>query len=250
MSELLLREDRGPVRILTLNRLSKRNAFDSELAAAFRAALEEDAPEIRAIVVTAAGDFFTAGADLNLFVEAAKGNRDSVRPVGTLYEPLRSSTKPVIAAVQGHAIGMGVTILPHFDLVYAAEEATFVAPFTRLGIVVEFGGSYTLSRLIGHQRAREMLLRGKPIDAKTAEKWGLVTRVFPRAQLLDAAILAGMDIAESAEIAIEQCRDLLDYGVDASFEQAIAREDEILGTRYGSPENVAAIDAFLARKRA
>lgn len=178
----LLVEDVGPVRILTLNRPEKRNAFDSSIADGLWTELaraSEDAG-CRAVVVTGAGELFTAGVDVSVFLGMQGGDIEAFRKLGFLHEPIRACTKPTIAMVQGPAVGMGVTLLPHFDLVYAADHATFMVPFVKLGLLVEFGGSFTLPRLIGLSRTKELVLRGKPIDARTASEWGLVTRVFPR----------------------------------------------------------------------
>lgn len=253
MTDVLLTTDHGPVRVLTLNRPEKKNSFDIALTDALWGALERasDDAGVRAVVVTGAGDLFSAGADVNLFLAAGSGAVDpaALSRVARLSEPLRACKKPVIAAVQGNAVGMGVTMLPHFDLVYAAEEATFLVPFTKLGLVVEYGGSFTLPRLIGHQRTRELLLRAKPIDAKTAEHWGLVTRIFPRARLTDEVLAIARDVAEQPPGAVLECRRLVDKGEQSSMQAAMDEENRVLATRYGSEENVAAVMAFLSRKR-
>lgn len=253
MTDVLLSHDHGPIRVLTLNRPEKKNSFDLALTEALWAALERasDEPGVRAIVVTGAGDLFSAGADVNLFLAAGSGAIDPVAlsRVARLHEPLRASKKPVIAAVQGHAVGMGVTMLPHFDLVYAAEEATFLVPFVKLGLVVEYGGSFTLPRLIGHQRARELLLRGTPLDAKTAELWGLATRVFPRARLMDEVLAIASDIAQQPPGAVLESRRLVEKGLEASMQVAIDEENRVLASRYGSEENVAAVMAFLSSRK-
>jgi enoyl-CoA hydratase/carnithine racemase len=250
---VLLTVDHGAVRVLTLNRPEKKNAFDLALTDALWWGGEpaRARPPVRAVVVTGAGDLFTAGADVNLFLAAANGSLGGgdVTRVGRLNEPLRACEKPVIAAVQGNAVGMGVTMLPHFDLVYASDEATFMVPFVRLGLVVEYGGSFTLPRLIGHQRTRELLLRGKPIDARTAELWGLVTRTFPRDSLLLEAVSIASDIAAQPAGAILECRRLVERGEERTLTDAIVAEGNVLASRYGSQENVEAVMAFLSRKR-
>lgn len=255
MSEdVLLSEDRGPIRILTLNRPEKKNAFDLALTDALWLCLEAASadPSVRVVIVTGSGDLFSAGADVNLFLQAGSGAIDPVAlsRVARLYEPLRACQKPVIAAVQGNAVGMGVTMLPHFDLVYAAEHATFLVPFVKLGLVVEYGGSFTLPRLIGHQRTREMLMRAKPIDARTAEEWGLVTRTFPREKLLDEVLAIATDIAAQPPGAVLECRKLVEKGEQTpSIAPVYEEENRVLATRYGSEENVAAVMSFLSRKR-
>lgn len=252
MADVLLSADHGAVRILTLHRPEKKNAFDVELADALWTALDAASADdsVRCVIVTAMGDTFTAGADVSLFLEAANPqSKVDISRVARLHEPLRACTKPVIAAVQGPAIGMGVTILPHFDLVYASERATFLVPFVRLGLVVEYGGSFTLQRLIGHQRAREMLLRARPLDATTAERWGLVTRVFREGTLLDDVLAIALDVASHPPGASAECRRLMEQGMVGTLDDAIEEENRALALRYGSPENVDAVMAFLQRKK-
>lgn len=253
MTDVLLSHDHGPIRVLTLNRPEKKNSFDLALTEALWSALEGASEDgaVRAVVVTGAGDLFSAGADVNLFLAAGSGAIDPVAlsRVARLHEPLRACTKPVIAAVQGNAVGMGVTMLPHFDLVYAAEEATFLVPFVKLGLVVEYGGSFTLPRLIGHQRTRELLLRSRPIDARTAELWGLATRVFPRARLMDEVLAIASDVAQQPPGAVLECRRLVEKGAEASLQGAIDEENRVLATRYGSEENVGAVMAFLGSRK-
>jgi enoyl-CoA hydratase len=241
-------EDKGLVRVVTLKRPEKKNAFDLSLTESLWSALEHASTDdaIKVVVVTGFGDYFSAGADVNVFLGATDGD---ISKIGRLYEPLRACKKATICAVNGPAIGMGVTILPSFDLVYAADTATFTVPFMRLALGVEYGGSYHLTRLMGHQRARELILRGKAIDAATAERWNLVTRVLPKASLMDDVLAIANDVAAQPEGAVLACRRVLDYGLEHDFEAAIAEENRVLSTRYGSEENVTAVMAFLNRKK-
>lgn len=252
MSDRLLIADRGPVRILTLNRPEKRNAFDLALARALwdglDAAGRDDA--VRAVVVTGHGPYFSAGVDVNVFVGMSGAPGDDVAMLARLHEPIVSCAKPTIAAIQGPAVGMGVTLLPHFDLVYAAHEATFMVPFMRLGLGVEFAGSFHLTRAMGLSRAKELVLRGKPIDAETAAQWNLVTRVVSGGGVLEAAIETATDIAAHPAGAVRDARAVLNAGLQtASWPAAMEEENRVLSTRYGSPENVEAVMAFLSRKK-
>lgn len=251
--EPLLIEDRGPVRILTLNRPEKKNAFDLAMGEALTGALAaaRDDEAVKVVVVTAAGDAFSAGVDVTVFLQAGQGGDQpfDVRPIMALHETLRSFPKPLIAAVQGKAVGMGVTLLPHFDLVYASKGATFLTPFVRLGIVLEYGSSFTLPRLIGRQHTNELILRAKPIDAHIAEEWGLVTRTFASDELLDAVLEVANDIASCPQGAVRASKQLILQGEEAAFAESVQRENEALSTRYGSPENIEAVTAFLSRKK-
>jgi len=241
-------EDRGFVRVLSLKRPEKKNAFDLALVETLWSALEHASEDrsIHVVVLTGLGDYFSAGADVNLFLGGTEGD---ISKVARLYEPLKACKKTTIAAVNGPAIGMGVTMLPHFDMVYAADHATFMVPFMRLALGVEYAGSYHLTRSMGHQRARELLLRGKAIDATTAEKWGLVNRVFPRASLMDEVLAIASDVAAQPPGAVLACRRVLDKGLEGTFDQAILAENDVLATRYGSEENQAAVMAFLASRK-
>lgn len=239
----------GGVRILTLSRPEKKNAFDvpqaRQLWHAIEAAAADDA--VRVVALTAEGDYFSGGADLNVFLSVGSTAPDDLMKLGRLWAPLRACAKPTVAIVQGHCVGMGVTILPHFDLVYAADHATFRTPFVELGLVLEYGSSEALPRLIGPQRTKELVLRAAPIDAATAAAWGLVTRTFPAATLRAEALAIASEIAAMPPGAIAECKRLIDR--PGTFEEATQAEDAVLATRYGSKENVEAVQRLMARRK-
>lgn len=252
MSETRVKqEDVGAVRVLTFSRPEKKNAFDVEQAeqvwAAIDAADADDAVQV--IAVTAEGDYFSAGADVSMFMNIGSLDPTKLAKVARVYEPLRACRKPTVAIVQGHCVGMGVTVLPHFDLVYAADHVNLTTPFVKLGLVLEYGSAHTLSRLIGVQRAKELILRAAPLDAVTAAEWGLVTRVFPASRLRQEAMAIATDIAENPAGAVGESKRLIDRGQALSFDETTKAEDEVLATRYGSEENVKAVMALMARKR-
>jgi enoyl-CoA hydratase/carnithine racemase len=252
MSETRVRaEDRGAVRLLTLSRADKKNAFDVEMATQLWSAIEaaQADPSVRVVAVTAEGDYFSGGADLNIFLNIGGLDPADVKKVARLYEPLRACTKPTMAIVQGHCVGMGVTLLPHFDLVYAADHVTFTTPFVKLGLVLEYGSAYTLSRLIGLSRAKELILRATPLDARTAADWGLVTRTFAAGELSANALAIAEELAANPPAAVAESKRLLDRGMELGFDATTEAEDAVLMTRYGSDENVRAITALMARKK-
>jgi enoyl-CoA hydratase/carnithine racemase len=244
-------EDHGAVRVLTLNRPEKKNAFSPALANALTDALVGAAEDdgVRVVVVTAAGDTFSAGVDVSVFLQMGQGEAPDVSKLTSLHETLRRFPKPLIAAVQGKAVGMGVTLLPHFDMVYAAKGATFLTPFVRLGLVLEYGSSFTLPRLLGRQRANDLILRGKPIDSAVAEEWGLVTRTFASDELLEATLEVASQIAANPVRAVTESKRLLLAGEEAAFAESCQRENEVLAQCYGSEENLQAVQAFFARKK-
>lgn len=242
--------DEDGVRLLTLTRPEKKNAFDvaqaTQLWDAIEAAAADDS--VRVIALTAEGDYFSGGADLNVFLNVGSIDPRDLAKVGRFYEPLRACPKPTVAIVQGHCVGMGVTILPSFDLVYAADHVTFRTPFVELGLVLEYGSSHTLSRLIGPQRAKELVLRAAPLDAATAADWGLVTRLFSADALEHEAMAIAKEIAAKPPGAVAQCKALLDAGLETTFEVAARAEDDVLASRYGSKENVEAVMALMSRR--
>lgn len=245
-------EDRDGVRTLTLDRPEKKNAISPELADDLHAALDAAAGDggVRVAVVRGAGDAFCAGADVNVFLAISRGEMEGPLKVGNLHRHLRAFPKPLVAAVHGQAVGMGVTLLPHFDMVYAADDASFLTPFVRLGLVLEFGSSFTLSRLIGRQRANELILGARPIDAGTAERWGLVNRVFPAGELAARVGEIAANLAALPPSAVAACKRLIREGEESTLDRAIEREDAELARRYGSEENVRAVQAFLASRQA
>ncbi len=249
--ENLLVSDEAAVRTLTLNRPHKKNAVSPELATDLRDALGAAAVDeaVRVVVINGAGDSFCAGADMGVFLAIGRGELEGPKRVGTLHQHLCAFSKPLIAAVHGQAVGMGVTLLPHFDMVYAADDATFLTPFVRLGLVLEFGSSFTLPRLIGRQRTNELILGARPLDAATAADWGLVNRVFPAEDMMGRVSTLAAELAALPPIALASCKRLIRQGEESSLEASIAREDETLEQFYGSPENLRAVEAFLESRR-
>lgn len=247
--ENVLVEDRGAVRILTLNRAAKKNAFNIALATDLTHALNEANGEsgVRVVVLTAAGDTFSAGVDLKMFSEMSGGG--DVSMVTTIEQQLLKMQKPILAAVNGRAVGMGVTLLPFFDMVYAADDASFTTPFVKLGIVLEYGSSYLLPRLIGRQRTNELILRATPIDARTAEAWGLVTRVFPKAALLDEVMKVANDVAGNGPNSVRKCRELIAAGQNSTLQESIDREWNVLMGCYSSEEFATSIMKFAAKPK-
>ena len=183
MTEVIV-ERAGPVLEITLNRPEKKNALTRAMYQAVVDAFgsADHDPAIRAVIVTGAGDTFTAGNDIKDFQSRATAN--AAIGGSAFLTALSSLTKPLIAAVNGAAIGVGTTMLAHCDLVIAAQSARFVMPFTSLGLVPEAASSLLFPRLLGHQRASALLLLGEPMDAATAKEWGFVNQVVADEDLM------------------------------------------------------------------
>src|SRR5437660_5732480 len=183
----IITERSGSILRVQLNRPTKRNAMTSSmyvtLADSVRAAADDEA--VRVVLWHGAGDSFCAGNDVEDFLKNPPGPGES--PQARLMNALINFDKPLLAAVQGAAIGGGTTMLTHCDFVYAGETAKFQMPFINLGLVPEFGSSCSVPMRIGHLRAAELILLGLPFDARRAAELGLVTRVVPDPKVLATA---------------------------------------------------------------
>lgn len=238
--------------VLTLawNRPQRKNAFDEQMwresAAALRDARTDD--RVRAVVVTGTGEAFSAGQDLG---EMAKPPRSDEGPgFPRFMDELVAFDKPLLAAVNGVGVGIGLTFLLHCDVVWMAEEARLRAPFVTLGVVPEAASSYLLPLQLGHQRAAELLYTAEWIDAARAVELGLATRALPRARLLPELQALATRIAAQPLGALRHTKRLLLVVRSEGIRGARAREDDAFRVRVGSPENVEALKAFLEKRPA
>jgi len=249
MSEHILVSRTGSVCEVRLNRPEKRNAITfamyQALGEALRAAQADEA--VRAVLLSGAGAGFCAGNDLQDFLSGPAFT--PAHPVLALLRTLATFGKPLLAAVHGQAVGIGVTMLLHCDLVVATRNAQLSMPFVALGLVPEAGSSLLLPRLVGQQRAAELLLLGKPVDAATAERFGLVNRVVEEEALLDEARKLALAVATQPVGALSATRRLL-RGDPAELLARIDEEARIFGAQLQSEEFRAGIRAFLSRGRA
>ena len=248
MTEVIV-ERAGPVLEITLNRPEKKNALTGAMyqavVAGFRTA--DGDPAIRVVLLTGAGDTFTSGNDIKDFqARAAINEATHASPFLTALSSLK---KPLVAAVNGAAIGVGTTMLAHCDLVIAAQSARFVMPFTSLGLVPEAASSLLFPRLIGHQRASAMLLLGDAIDADTARDWGLVYQVVADAELLTVARSVASRLATLPPEAVRQTKDLMKNG-HPDVAGRIEQELLLFRDRLRSPEATEAFQAFVEKREA
>ena len=191
---------------------------------------------------------FSAGSDLNDFLHAAQ-HMEGLRPaVGRFLRGLVHTEKPVVAGVQGVAVGIGMTMLLHFDYVVAATNARFSAPFAKLGVVPEAGSSLLAPRLMGARRAFALLVMGRPMDAEEAKAVGLVNIVVPPGEVEDEVMKAAREIAALPAEAVAVSRRLI-HGSPAEIMKRTIEEAEIFRARLRSPEARAAFEQFLSRKR-
>ncbi len=248
MSEILT-ERSGSVLRITLNRPAKKNAMTSSMYVSMAEILNDAAKDDEVLVVLwdGAGDSFSAGNDLEDFLKNPPGPGES--PQAQLASALLNFDKPLIAAVQGVAIGGGTTLLTHCDFVFAGESARFQLPFVNLGLVPEFGSSWSLPARSGHIRAAELILLGQPFDAKVAAEIGLVTRVVPDEKLLATATATAEKLAAKPPAALQACKRLMKHSQREQIAQAIKVENEEFASRVRSAEAKEAFTAFIQKRR-
>jgi enoyl-CoA hydratase/carnithine racemase len=245
----IVTERSGSILRVQFNRPSKKNAMTSAMYITMAELLNNAAKDdgVRVVLWHGAGDSFCAGNDLEDFLKNTMGPGDS--PQSRLIEALINFDRPIVAAVQGFAIGGGTTMLTHCDFVYAGESAKFQMPFINLGLVPEFGTSYSIPARIGYLRAAELIELGLPFDAQRAGELGLVTRVVPDQKLLATATETAQKLAEKPTIALQACKRLMRQPVRAQLEQAAKLENEEFSVRVRSADAKEAFTAFIEKRR-
>ncbi|HUR41353.1 MAG TPA: enoyl-CoA hydratase [Verrucomicrobiae bacterium] len=250
MTDLIRVEKRDRIVLLTIDRPDKKNALMDKmyraLAAEIRKADADD--EVRALVLTGVADSFTAGNDMVDFLNQ-KGTFETTGAHEFMLA-LYDFRKPALAAVNGMAIGVGVTLLLHCDISYAAESATFRMPFVSIGIAPEFHSSYLLPMMMGHARASELLLTGEKFDARKAHECGIVNAVVPDAEVLSRTMAKARQLAEQPPATLRACKKLLRDAVREPAMAAFNREIVQLNAMIrNNPEATEAMTAFMQKRK-
>jgi enoyl-CoA hydratase/carnithine racemase len=247
MSDIVT-ERSGSILDILLNRPAKKNAMTSSMYLAMTDLLDGAAKDddIRVVLWHGAGDSFSAGNDLEDFMKNPPGPGES--PQARLINALIDFEKPIVAAVQGVAIGGGTTMLGHCDFVYAGESTRFQVPFVNLALVPEFGSSYLFPLRFGYVRAAELVLLGQPFNASRAAGLGLVTRIVPDQQVLATASETARQLAAKPAHALQACKRLMKRAVREQLEHAVKVENEEFAVRVTSAEAKQAFAAFFAKR--
>ena len=247
-----LRLDRAPngVVTLTMNRPAKKNAMNAtmfdELLAAFREV--DRSPSDRVLVITGAGDAFCSGADLGDRSHDTRHALQRLHWVGDVALALHRIPKPVIAKVNGVAVGAGLNLALGCDLIVASEAARFSEIFARRGLTIDFGGSWVLPRLVGMHRAKELAFFADIISAKEAAEMGLVNRVVPASEL-DAFVADWADrLAAGPPLALAMTKRLLTNAFATSMDEALEAEGMAQSVNAGTKDTAEAIRAFLEKR--
>jgi enoyl-CoA hydratase/carnithine racemase len=250
--ETVLEALHAGVLTLTLNRPAQKNAFNTvqwrELRDALRDAKASDA--VRAVVLTGAGGAFSAGQDLSEMAQSTTtaGPATGAHPFGEFLDELCAFDKPLIAAVNGVAVGIGLTVLLHCDFAYVAEGARLRAPFVTLGVVPEAAASHLLPLMIGWRNAYDLLYGDGWLSAARAVELGLANQLCAPADVLTTAQAKAAALAALPPEALRHTKRLLLATRDAEVRAARAREDAAFRVRVGSPENQEAVRAFFEKR--
>lgn len=249
MSDHIRTELDGGVLTVTLNRADKKNAITQAMYAALSEATERARSDdaVRVMLLRAEGDSFSAGNDIGDFIAiGSQTDKPFDMSVFRFLKALADLDKPLVAAVKGRAVGIGLTMLLHCDMVVVAEDALLSVPFVNLALAPEAASSLLLPLAIGHQRAFEMFALGEPIDGRTAAAWGLANRAVAADQVEAAAADLAAKIAGRAPNSIRKTKGLMR---DAERLWALMqREGEAFGSQMKSPEAMEAFMAFTQKR--
>jgi enoyl-CoA hydratase/carnithine racemase len=250
MSDPIVVTNKAGVCTLTISRVEKKNALTDAMYGTLLSALQaaEKDPGTKVILFRSEGPMFTSGNDLKDFAAAAmSGVGDGPRNVELFLEALAGATKPIIAAVQGKAIGIGTTMLLHCDYVIVGEDAELKTPFIGLALVPEAASTILMPARIGYGRAFEMFALGEPVNAKDAVTWGLANKVVPNAELDAAAQKVAETLTELPLGAIVATKKMM-RDVEAIKKQLNIEKDAFV-ERLTSPEAMEAFSAFMEKRK-
>lgn len=243
-------ETSARVQTLTLNRPAALNAFNDEMYKAVGDALSAAATndEVSVVIITGSGRAFSAGQDLGEMGDPSRREKGFVSQFGYFIKTVATFPKPLMAAVNGIGVGIGLTLLPHCDLVYMSSTARLRAPFASLGVTVEAGNSYLLPKVIGSANAADILFTARWLDAAEAKDIGLVFRVSEPDELMRDVLAKAKEIAAMPLISLVTTKNLLIQHREDGFSRARASEDKAFARLTGAPANREAVAAFLEKR--
>ncbi|MFM7202347.1 MAG: enoyl-CoA hydratase-related protein [Myxococcota bacterium] len=252
--EHLLFEQQGPIAIVTLNRPAALNALNRATLRELDQVLEhvEGTPSIVSLIITGAGPkSFVAGADIS-----EMQNMDAAQALGfaqlgiAVGNRMRSLQAVIIAAVNGFALGGGCELALACDIILASDNAKFGQPEVNLGVIPGFGGTQRLARRVGPMWAKHLILSAEIIGAEEAARLGLVTRVYPQAQLLAEAKKLASTIAGKGPVAVRRAKEVIDNGLDVPLSEGLALESEAFAACFDTADQKEGMTAFLAKRPA
>jgi len=249
--ENILIEKRGHVGILTLNRPEAYNALTTSMLNELEiAAAEVDRdPDIRVLLITGAGKAFVAGADISEMMHLTPAQAEVFAEAGhRAFRKLDDLHIPVIAVINGYALGGGLELTLCCDIRIAVEGAKLGQPEVTLGITPGFGGTQRLPRAVGTSNAMLLVLKGVPITAEVALRMGLVSEIYPADKLMDAAMELAQTIARNAPIAVRSSKIAISKGIDRFLTNDLNYETHLFSSCFGTADQRMAMTAFLEKK--
>lgn len=250
--EFVTYETEGQVGIITINRPKALNALNSAVLNDLNAVIDGvDTNEVRCLILTGAGEkSFVAGADIGEMSTLTKEEGEAFGKKGNdIFRKLETLPIPVIAAVNGFALGGGCEISLSCDIRICSDNAVFGQPEVGLGITPGFGGTQRLARLVGPGMAKQMIYTARNIKADEALRIGLVNAVYPQAELMDAAKKMAAGIAKNAPIAVRNCKKAINEGLDLDMDKAIELEEKLFGDCFESYDQQEGMKAFLEKRK-
>jgi 2-(1,2-epoxy-1,2-dihydrophenyl)acetyl-CoA isomerase len=246
----ILFEIKNNVAIITLNRPEKFNAFNREMALLLQKLLDDCAIDknIRAIYISATGKAFSSGQDITELVS----NDNIEKTVTECYNPIitkiRKIEKPVLCAVNGIAAGAGANIALCADIVLAAQSALFIQAFSKIGLIPDCGGTFTLPRLIGFQRSSALMMLGDKVTATDAEKMGMIYKVFPDEIFAEESMKIAIALSQLPTKALAFTKQALNLSINNSLEQQLHVEDQLQYATANTSDFREGISAFLEKR--
>lgn len=240
------------VAVLTLNRPEALNALNSEVLEEIDKAFTKINPaETRCVIITGSGNkAFAAGADISEMSSLTKAEGEAFGKKGNdIFRKIETFPVPVIAAVNGYALGGGNELAMACDIRIASENAVFGQPETGLGITPGFGGTQRLARLIGPGKAKELLYTASNIKADKALAYGLVNAVYPQEELMEQAMKLAKKIAGNAPIAVRASKKAVNTGLEMGMDEAIALEEKVFGCCFETQDQIEGMKAFLEKRK-
>ena len=250
--EFITYEVEGQIGIITINRPKALNALNSAVLDELDKTLDAvDQEAIRCLILTGAGEkSFVAGADIGEMSTLTKAEGEAFGKKGNdVFRKLETFPIPVIAAVNGLALGGGCEISMSCDIRICSENAVFGQPEVGLGITPGFGGTQRLARIVGTGKAKEMIYGARNIKAEEAYRIGLVNNVYPAEELMPAAKKLASTIARNAPIAVRNCKRAINEGIQVDMDQAIVIEEKLFGSCFETCDQKEGMNAFLEKRK-
>lgn len=249
-----LLENRDGIGILTINRPESLNALNTEVVKELALALEtlEQDPAVKAVIITGAGEkAFVAGGDIKEMAAMTPAEAQAFATRGQqMIQYMETMKKPVIAAVNGYALGGGLELALACDFIYAAEKAKLGLPEVTLGIMPGFGGTQNLPRLIGPNRAKELIFSGKALSAEQAQAWGIVNEVCSLEELMNRAVETAKKITANGMLGVAAAKQAIIHGLEMNKADGLRYEGALFGLLFASEDQKEGTQAFIEKRPA